>query len=124
MAEFILRNENSYNLPRSDLQQVQEFLLESTSMGGARPKAVVEDENSLWIAKFSSPYDRWNFPLVEFSLLNLAKKCGINVADHKMTRSLIKMYSWLEDLIEISLRMVIIDIVWLQKILLIKGFFY
>ncbi len=86
MAEFILRNENSNNLPPSDLQQVQEFLLEGTSMGGARPKAVVEDDNSLWIAKFSSPYDRWNFPLVEFSLLNLAKKCGINVADHKMTR--------------------------------------
>ncbi len=86
MAEIILRNENSTNFPLTDLQQVQEFLLEGTSMGGARPKAVVEDDNSLWIAKFGSPYDRWNFPLVEFSLLNLAEKCGINIVDHKMTR--------------------------------------
>lgn len=30
--------------------QVQELLLIGTSMGGARPKAVIEDDNKLWVA--------------------------------------------------------------------------
>ena len=33
--------------------QVQELLLIGTSMGGARPKAVIEDDNKLWVAKFN-----------------------------------------------------------------------
>lgn len=65
--------------------QVQALLLEGTSMGGARPKAVVEDKNKLWIAKFSTPQDRWNQPVVENAMLNLAKKCGLNVAENKIT---------------------------------------
>ena len=40
--------------------QVHDLLLLGTSMGGARPKAVVEDKDGLWIAKFSHPDDRWN----------------------------------------------------------------
>lgn len=68
-----------------DARQVQELLLLGTSMGGARPKAVIEDNDSLWIAKFSSPQDRWNQPRVEHALLNLAKVCGLHVADSKIT---------------------------------------
>jgi serine/threonine-protein kinase HipA len=86
MAEAIIKDEKIPDHLPADINQVQELLLAGTSMGGARPKAVVEDDNSLWIAKFSSPYDSWNYPLVEFSLLDLANKCGINIADHKMTR--------------------------------------
>jgi len=40
--------------------QVHDLLRLGTSMGGARPKAVVEDKDGLWIAKFSHPDDRWN----------------------------------------------------------------
>jgi len=65
-------------------RQVQELILPGTSMGGARPKAVVEADGSLWIAKFSSPYDRWNQPVVEHAFLNLAKSCGLHVADSKL----------------------------------------
>lgn len=60
--------------------QVQELLLEGTSMGGARPKAVVQDDHSLWIAKFSRHDDRWNHPRTEHALLTLARECGINAA--------------------------------------------
>jgi serine/threonine-protein kinase HipA len=67
-----------------DLNQVQELLLEGTSMGGARPKAVLEHENSLWLAKFSTSHDRWNYPCVEHALLNLAKLCGLHVAKSKI----------------------------------------
>ncbi|MDZ4836968.1 MAG: HipA domain-containing protein [Candidatus Melainabacteria bacterium] len=63
-----------------DATQIQELLLLGTSMGGARPKAVVEDESGLWVAKFSRPDDRWNNPRVEFAMLELARQCGISVA--------------------------------------------
>ncbi|MCC7529853.1 MAG: type II toxin-antitoxin system HipA family toxin [Candidatus Melainabacteria bacterium] len=60
--------------------QVQELLLIGTSMGGARPKAVVEDDLGLWIAKFPREDDRWNNPRVEHAMLELARLCGINAA--------------------------------------------
>ncbi|MBA3993488.1 MAG: type II toxin-antitoxin system HipA family toxin, partial [Cyanobacteria bacterium DS2.3.42] len=60
--------------------QVQELLLLGTSMGGARPKAVVEDDAGLWVAKFERHDDRWNNPRVEQAMLELARSCGINSA--------------------------------------------
>ena len=50
----------------------------------ALAKAVVEDDNSLWVAKFSSPQDRWNNPRVEHAFLNLAIACGLQVADSEL----------------------------------------
>lgn len=67
-----------------DAPQVQELLLLGTSMGGARPKAVVEDDEGLWIAKFSRNDDRWNCPRVEHAMLRLARACGINVAESQL----------------------------------------
>jgi len=64
--------------------QVEELLLPGTSMGGARPKAVVEDHGDLWMAKFSQPDDRWNHPRVEHGLLRLAESCGLTVADSRI----------------------------------------
>lgn len=61
------------------------LLLGGTSMGGARPKAVVEDEDALWIAKFARQDDNWNHPRIEHALLELAKTCGLNAADSKLT---------------------------------------
>jgi len=63
---------------------VEDLLLEGTSMGGARPKAVVQDDNALWLAKFSRPDDRWNHPRVEHGLLLLAGECGIDAADSRI----------------------------------------
>lgn len=56
------------------------MLLLGTSMGGARPKVVVEDAGALWLAKLSRPDDRWNQPRVEAGMLALARACGINAA--------------------------------------------
>ena len=64
--------------------QIEDLLLLGTSMGGARPKAVVEDRDALWIAKFSRPDDRWNYPRVEHAMLRLAKECGIEVAESRI----------------------------------------
>jgi len=69
----------------SDAEQVEALLLPGTSMGGARPKAVVEHEKDLWLAKFSRQDDRWNHPRVEHGLLKLAEACNLTVADSKIT---------------------------------------
>jgi serine/threonine-protein kinase HipA len=55
-----------------------------TSMGGARPKAVVQDDGSLWIAKFSAREDRFNYSRVEHGMLRLAAECGLHAADSRL----------------------------------------
>jgi serine/threonine-protein kinase HipA len=73
-ADAIIRDEE---LPEdADAQQTRELMLEGTSMGGARPKAVVEDDNALWVAKFNRPDDKWNHARVESAMLELARACG------------------------------------------------
>lgn len=66
-----------------DARQARELMIEGTSMGGARPKAVVEDDDSLWIAKFNLPDDKWNHARVERSMLELARACGMQSAESK-----------------------------------------
>ena len=65
-------------------QQVQDLLLLGTSMGGARPKAVVQDGEGLWIAKFNRDDDRWNNTRVEHAMLRLARECGLHTAESRI----------------------------------------
>lgn len=65
-------------------QQVQDLMLLGTSMGGARPKAVVQDDDGLWVAKFNRTDDRWNNTRVEHAMLRLARACGITTAESKI----------------------------------------
>ncbi len=64
--------------------RVEALLFPGTSMGGARPKAVVEDGQGLWLAKFGRNDDRWNHTRVEHGMLGLARACGLNVADSRI----------------------------------------
>ncbi|MGB2790026.1 MAG: HipA domain-containing protein [Dokdonella sp.] len=64
--------------------QVAELIRAGTSMGGARPKVVVEDENALWLAKFNLKDDRWNMARVEHAMLRLAATCGLDAAHSKL----------------------------------------
>ena len=64
--------------------QVFELLQPGTSMGGARPKNVVEDNEGLWLAKFPDKSDRWNNARVEGAMLSLAQECGLRVAKHRI----------------------------------------
>jgi len=65
-------------------QQVQDLMLLGTSMGGARPKAVVQDGEGLWIAKFNRDDDRWNNTRVEDAMLRLARECGLYTAESRI----------------------------------------
>jgi serine/threonine-protein kinase HipA len=64
--------------------QAEELLLEGTSMGGARPKVVVEDREGLWIAKFNRPDDKWNYARIERAMLLLARASGLTTAASKI----------------------------------------
>ncbi len=67
-----------------DRDQVEKLMVIGTSMGGARPKAVVEDEAGLWIAKFNRPDDTWNSARVEHAMLLLARICGLTTAESRV----------------------------------------
>ena len=82
-AEEIV-NEIKTKTENEDKKQVEKLLLLGTSMGGARPKAVVETENALWVAKFNRKDDKWNTARVEHAMLALAKRCGLSVADSRI----------------------------------------
>jgi serine/threonine-protein kinase HipA len=64
--------------------QVEELLQPGTSLGGARPKNVVEDDEGLWVAKFPDKADKWNNARVEASMLALARECGIQSASARI----------------------------------------
>lgn len=63
---------------------VLEQLDPGTSMGGARPKATIEDDNRLWLGKFPARDDRFNLQRVEFATLDLARRCGLNVTQSRL----------------------------------------
>lgn len=82
LADGIVENEEF--TPDADTGQVEDLLLLGTSMGGARPKTVVEDEDGLWLAKLNRPDDRWNHARVEHAMLRLAQACGISAAESRL----------------------------------------
>jgi serine/threonine-protein kinase HipA len=68
----------------ADHDQVEKLMMIGTSMGGARPKAVVEDDDGLWIAKFNRPDDPWNSARVEHAMLLLARACGLDTSESRV----------------------------------------
>jgi serine/threonine-protein kinase HipA len=82
LADAIIAEEE---LPQNrDAAQVQDLMLIGTSLGGARPKAVVEDGDALWIAKFNRADDKWNHARVEHAMLVLARECGLQSAQSRL----------------------------------------
>ncbi|GAA0286695.1 type II toxin-antitoxin system HipA family toxin [Rhodovulum strictum] len=51
-----------------------------TSIGGARPKALIDSDDRKLIAKFSSSKDVYSVVKAEFMAMRLAALCGLNVA--------------------------------------------
>lgn len=82
LADAIVEGEKVPDGP--DTGQVEDLMLVGTSMGGARPKAVVEDEDGLCVAKFNRPDDKWNYARVDHAMLELARACGIQSAQSRV----------------------------------------
>ncbi|MEY9102131.1 serine/threonine-protein kinase HipA [Sinorhizobium fredii] len=58
-----------------------------TSIGGARPKALIENGTKKFIAKFLASNDTYSVVKGEFIAMKLAAACGLNAAAVSMTRA-------------------------------------
>lgn len=74
--------EEGKRVPRDVFEQLEA----ATSMGGARPKATIEHENRLWIAKFPEKADRFSLQSVEYATLELARRCDLDVCNARVQR--------------------------------------
>jgi serine/threonine-protein kinase HipA len=61
-------------------------LLHGSSIGGARPKAMIDARNRKYIAKFSSQNDLYSVVKAEYVAMRLAEKVGIAVAPVTLKR--------------------------------------
>lgn len=59
--------------------QLEYFFTGAPSLGGARPKALIEDAGHQWIAKFPARGDFMDMAWIEFGTLCLAAKAGLDV---------------------------------------------
>lgn len=59
-------------------------LYHGTAIGGARPKALVEDTEKKYVAKFSSSTDLYSVVKAEFIAMKLAALAGLDVASVKL----------------------------------------
>ena len=71
-------------------RELDQALQHGTSLGGARPKAQLEDRGKKYIAKFSSMTDLYSVVKAEFIAMRLAARAGLNVASVSLTSSLHK----------------------------------
>jgi serine/threonine-protein kinase HipA len=62
-------------------------LLDGSSIGGARPKAMITSGNKKFIAKFSSQNDLYNVVKAEFIATRLAQKAGVAAASVSLERA-------------------------------------
>ena len=74
---------------QDDLGKIKEWLkvlvAPGSSLGGARPKAnLIDEDGSLWIAKFPSADDDYDIALWEKLLQELAQRCGITLPDARL----------------------------------------
>jgi serine/threonine-protein kinase HipA len=69
------------------LKWLMMLIAPGSSLGGARPKScVVDDQNSLWIAKFPSRYDDHDIAAWEYVTYQLALKSGIKMAECRLEK--------------------------------------
>ncbi|MBV5278850.1 MAG: type II toxin-antitoxin system HipA family toxin, partial [Campylobacteraceae bacterium] len=84
LLESAQRVENGTPLS-PDLDQA---LFHGSSIGGARPKALIESGDSKYIAKFSASNDTYSVVKAEYIAMRLATLCGLKVAPVKLVKAL------------------------------------
>ena len=68
-------------------RNLDQALYHGTSIGGARPKALIEEGAVKHIAKFSSSSDLYSVVKGEFIAMRLARHCGIDAAPVSLVRA-------------------------------------
>ena len=67
--------------------ELDRALFHGTSIGGARPKVLIEEKSKKYVAKFSSTNDLYGVVKAEFLAMRLASYAGLNVAPVKLVRA-------------------------------------
>ncbi len=67
--------------------ELDQALFHGSSIGGARPKALIEDHGKKYVAKFSSSADLYSVVKAEFIAMRLAALVGINTAPVKLVQA-------------------------------------
>jgi serine/threonine-protein kinase HipA len=67
--------------------ELDQALYHGSSIGGARPKALIEEDGRKYIAKFSATTDLYSVVKAEFIAMRLANLAGIDVAPVKMVKT-------------------------------------
>ena len=67
--------------------ELDQALFHGSSIGGARPKALIQDQGKKYIAKFLSGADLYSVVKAEFIAMRLAKLAGVNAAPVKLTKA-------------------------------------
>jgi serine/threonine-protein kinase HipA len=68
-------------------EDIQLLLEPGASLGGARPKAAVQDaQGKLLIAKFPGVQDHWDVPLWEYIALKIAQESGLRVPQFQLEK--------------------------------------
>jgi serine/threonine-protein kinase HipA len=70
--------------------ELDQAIQHGTSIGGARPKAQIDDGDRKYIAKFPSTTDLYSVVKAELVAMRLAALCGLHVANVSLTSSLHK----------------------------------
>ncbi|MEI7706842.1 MAG: type II toxin-antitoxin system HipA family toxin [Chlorobium sp.] len=94
IAKIAELQEIAYELTRkkqNDSGKLKEWLkvlvAPGSSLGGARPKAnLIDEDGSLWIAKFPSADDDYDVALWEKLLHDMANQCGITLPPSRLIR--------------------------------------
>jgi len=68
--------------------ELDQALLHGTSLGGARPKVLLDDGERKFIAKFSASNDLFSVVKAEFIAMRLARKVGLDVASVQLRTAL------------------------------------
>ncbi len=67
--------------------ELDQALFHGSSIGGARPKALIEDHDTKYVAKFSSSTDLYSVVKAEYIAMRLAALAGINTAPVKLVQA-------------------------------------
>jgi serine/threonine-protein kinase HipA len=67
--------------------ELDQALFHGSSIGGARPKALIEDSGKKYIAKFSSSSDLYSVVKAEFIAMRLASMAGVNAAPVRLVKA-------------------------------------
>ncbi len=67
--------------------ELDHALFHGSSIGGARPKALIEDQGIKYIAKFSSSTDLYSVVKAEYIAMRLAALSGLDVAPVKLVKA-------------------------------------